>query len=179
MAIARFSLQTAAVKPGDIAIRLDVEPSTVYRWIRTGELPAFEVAGAKYILAPAYERFLERHKKGVTLEEQAQRHIGPGFDEEYEGEFDPLEGLSLPIRVPSADHDRGPISPAAAIEDARGQLRQQLDALEARFGAPSERIHRLYFVERQPHVEGVADELYSQWASLYAAYLELSLVHAR
>lgn len=174
MAVAPFSLQSAALKPGDIATRLDVEPSTVYRWMRDGELASIEVAGAKYVLATAYERFLERRNKGVTIEEQAERHIGAGFVEEYDGEFDPLEGLSSPIQPRSGVA----ASPADVIDDARARFREQLDQLEARFGVPSERIHRLR-VEGQPHVEGVPDDLYEQWATIYAAYLELSLVHAR
>lgn len=177
MAIAPFALQTAALRPSDIAERLAVEPSTVYRWIKSGELPAIEIAGAKYVLIPAYERFVERHKKGVAIEEQAKRDIGPGFEMEYEGEFDPLEGLRLPIAQASAPSGV-PGSPTLVIEDVRVQLRQQLDTLEARFQIPSERVHRLYFVERQPHVEGVPDDLLAQWASAYAAYLNLSLVNA-
>ncbi len=179
MTIAPFALQTAALRPSDIAERLAVEPSTVYRWIKSGELPAIEIAGAKYVLIPAYERFVERHKKGVTIEEQAKRDIGLGFEMEYEGEFDLLEGLRLPIAQASAPSGVPAGSPTLVIEDVRVQLRQQLDTLEARFHIPSERVHRLYFVERQPRVEGVPDDLLAQWASAYAAYLNLSLVPAR
>ena len=174
MAVAPFSLQTAALKPGDIATRLDVEPSTVYRWIRDGELASIEVAGAKYILATAFERFLERRTKGVTIEEQAERFIGPGVVEEYDGDFDPLDGLSLRVQSRAVL----PTSPGETIEDARARFRDQLDQLEARFNLPSERVHRLR-VEGEPHVEGVPDDLYEQWTKIYAAYLELSLVHAR
>lgn len=178
MPLAPFSLQTAALKPGDIAERLAVEPSTVYRWIRSGELPAFELAGTKYVLVSAYERFLERREKGVTIEEQAERYIGPGFEEEHENAFDPLEGLELPIQVgpaPAVEITTGTIS-EPALEDVRTRLKDQLDAFERQYRLASERVHRLRFVEHQPHIEGVPDELASQWASAYAAYLNLSLV---
>jgi excisionase family DNA binding protein len=180
MTIAPFSLQSAALKPSDIARRLEVEVSTVYRWIRGGELPAIEVAGAKYVLIPAYERFVERHKKGVTIEEQAERYIGSGFEEEHEDAFDPLEGLTLPIPVAGASAPRSAVATLVepAIEDARERLKQQLDGFEARFHLASERVHRLYFVEHQHRVEGVPDEFVAQWAGAYAAYLNLSLVGA-
>lgn len=178
--VAPFSLQTAALRPSDIAERLGVETSTVYRWIKSGELPSIEVAGSKYVLIPAYERFVERHKKGVTIEEQAERYIGPGFVEEYEGEFDPLEGLRLPIPVAHAGATAAAAAAVAApaIEEARVQLKQQLDDLEARYRIPSERVHRLYLIEHQPRVEGVPDDVIAKWAGTYAAYLSLSLVSA-
>ena len=180
MTIEPFSLQTSALRPSDIAERLAVEPSTVYRWIKSGELPAIEIVGAKYVLIPAYERFLERRESGATIEEQAKRDIGPGFEEEYEGEFDPLEGLRLPIAQGSTPTGAPAGSPLPAIEDVRVQLRQQLDALEASFHIPSERVHRLYFVERRPDIKGGPDaDILAQWASAYAAYMSLSLVPAR
>lgn len=180
MTLAPFSLQTAALKPSDIARRLDVEASTVYRWMRSGELPAIDVAGAKYVLIPAYERFLERRNRGVTIEQQAERHIGAGFEEEHEDAFDPLEGLELPIPVgPAAAPTIAPsVAVTPAIEDARGRLKEQLDEFERRYHVASERVHRLYFVEHQAHVEGVPDELVAQWAGAYAAYLNLSLAAA-
>ncbi len=164
------------LKPGDIAKRLGVEPSTVYRWIRSGELPAFDVAGAKYVLVGALERFLERRDKGVTIEEQAERDIGPGFQEEYEDAFDPLEGLDLPI--PIATHADA-LAATPAIDDARARLKALLDGFEARYRVASERVHRLYLVEHQSRVEGVPDELVAQWAGAYAAYQSLSLVSTR
>lgn len=174
MAVAPFALRTSALKPGDIAARLGVEPSTVYRWIRSGALPAIEVGGAKYVLIPAYERFIERRTKGVSIDEQAERYIGSGV--EVEGEVDLLDGLDLPIARPSGR----PVAPLAlAVEALRGQLKQQLDAYEARFDVPSERVHRSFVVDRQPHIEGVPDDVISQWASFYAAYLDLSLVQVR
>lgn len=173
MTTAPFALRDAALKPSDIAERLAVEPSTVYRWIRSGELPAIEVGGAKYVLIPAYERFVERHKKRVTIEEQAERYIGSGV--EVEGEVDLLAGLDLPITRPADPTE----PPALTIGDVRGQLKRQLDAYEARFHVASERVHRLYVIDRQSHIEGVPDEIVPQWASFYAAYLDLSLVHAR
>lgn len=177
MTLAPFSLQTAALKPSDIAQRLDVEASTVYRWIRSGELPAIDVAGAKYVLISAYERFLERRNEGVTIEQQAERDIGAGFEEEHGDAFDPLEGLELPIPVgPALAPTSAPgIAVAPAIEDVRTRLKGQLDAFERRYNVASERVHRLYLVEHQAHVEGVPDELVAQWAGAYAAYLNLSL----
>ena len=180
MTLAPFSLRSAALRPSDVATRSGVEVSTVYRWIRSGELPAIEVAGAKYVLVLAYERFLERHKKGVTIEQQAERYIGSGFEEEHEDAFDPLEGLSPPIAA--AGTVAPPVAPTTAVEpaleDARDRLKQQLAVFESRFHIASERVHRLYVVERQPRVEGVPDELVAQWAGAYAAYLSLSLVRA-
>jgi len=180
MTIAPFSLQTAALKPSDIADRLGVETSTVYRWIRSGELPVIEVAGAKYVLLPVYERFVERHKKHATIEEQAARYIGQGFEGKNEGEFEPLEGLNLPVQIAQAPVPSGVLAAASAegIEDVRVDLKQRLDAFEARYHVASERVHRLYFVEHQARVEGVPDDLVAQWAGAYAAYLNLSLVSA-
>lgn len=174
MTTAPFALRDAALKPGDIAARLAVQPSTVYRWIKSGELPAVEVAGAKYVLVTAYERFVERHKKGVTIEEQAERYIGSGV--EVDGEVDMLAGLNLPIASASMPTEE---PPTLEIEDLRSRLKQQLDAYEARFHVVSERVHRLYVVERQPQIEGVPDDVIPQWAGFYAAYLDLSLVPAR
>lgn len=179
MTLAPFSLETAALKPGDIARRLEIEPSTVYRWIRSGELPAIELAGAKYVLVSAFERFLERRRKDVTIEEQAGRYIGAGFDEEHEDAFDPLEGLDLPVPAGTALlATTSGVALAPALEDVRTRLKEQLDAFERRYQIASERVHRLYFVEHQPHVEGVPDELVPQWAGAYAAYLNLSVVAA-
>lgn len=178
MTLVPFSLQTAALKPGDIAERLAVEPSTVYRWIRSGELPAFELVGTKYVLVSAYERFLERRDKGVTIEEQAERYIGAGFEEEHADAFDPLEALELPIRVGSAtavDATAGTIV-EPVLENVRTRLKDQLDAFERQYHFASERVHRLSFVEHQPHVEGIPDEVVSEWGRTYAAYLSLSLV---
>lgn len=180
MTLVPFSLQTAALKPGDIAQRLAVEPSTVYRWIRSGELPAFELAGTKYVLVSAYERFLERREKGVTIEEQAERYLGAGFEEYHEDASDPLEGLELPIPVgplPTMGSAPG-IVVEPALDDVRTRLKEQLDAFERRYHVASERVHRLYFVEHQSHLEAVPDELVPQWAAAYAAYLNLSLVAA-
>lgn len=178
MTLAPFSLQTAALKPGDIAERLAVEPSTVYRWIRSGELPSFELVGTKYVLVSAYERFLERRDKGVTIEEQAERDIGAGFEEEHAGAFDPLDGLELAIRLGSVTEPdvttRGFSEPV--IENARARLKDQLDAFERQYHVASERVHRLYVAEGQPQVEGVPDEIVPEWARTYAAYLSLSLV---
>jgi len=180
MTLAPFSLQSAALKPSDIAQRIGVEVSTVYRWIRSGALPAIEVAGTKYVLVPAYERFVERHKKAVTIERQAERYIGSGFEEEHEDAFDPLQGLTLPI--PGAGAAAPPVASATpvepAIEDARERLKEQLAAFESRFHIASESVHRIYFVEHQPRVAGVPDDLVAQWAGAYAAYLNLSLVRA-
>ncbi len=169
MAIAPFALKTSALKPSDIAARLDVEPSTVYRWIKSGELPAIDVAGAKYVLIPAYERFVERHTKGVTIEAQAERFIGSGVD--VAGEVDLLDGLDLSV----ARSSDGPMD--ISVDDMRAQLKRQLDAYEVRFDIPSERVHRLVYADRQSHIDGVPDDVTSQWASFYAAYLDLSLVH--
>lgn len=171
MTTAPFALRDAALKPSEIAARLEVEPSTVYRWIKSGELPAIELAGAKYVLVTAYERFVERHKKGVTIEAQAERYIGKGV--EVEGEVGLLAGLNLPISSTAEE------PPALRIEDVRSSLKEQLDAYEARFHVVSERVHRLYVVERQPHIAGVPDDVIPQWAGFYAAYLDLSLVPAR
>lgn len=171
MAIAPFTLQGAALRPRDIAKRLRVERTTVYRWIKSGELPAIEVGGTKYVLITAYERFVERRKKRATLEEQAERHIGAGV--EMEGEVDRLAGLT----VGRAQRAPTPVEPP--LEDVRRQLKDRLDAYEARFGVASEHVHRQYLVERHRRVPGVPDDVLPAWASCYAAYADLSLVHAR
>lgn len=169
MAVTPFSLATAALKPADIADRLGVQRSTVYRWIKSGELPAIVVAGAKYVLIPAYERFVERYEKRATIEEQAARYIGEGV--EVEGD------VPMPRLAPDAARALTPGTPQPA-DAVRDHLKRELDALEARFGLASERVHRLYVIDRQPHVAGVPDEVVPQWAGCYAAYAELSLVLA-
>lgn len=168
MALTTFSLATSALKPRDIADRLGVQRSTVYRWIRSGELPAIVVAGAKYVLIPAYERFVERYEKRATLEEQAARYIGEGV--EVEGD------VPMPrVAAAAATRDRAAVfaHPADAV---RERLERELAAFEAQFRVSSERVHRLYVIERQLQVPGVPDEVVPQWAGCYAAYAELSLV---
>ena len=168
MTLTPFSLATAALKPSDIATRLGVQRSTVYRWIKDEELPAIEVAGAKYVLIPAYERFVERYQKRATLEEQAARYIGEGV--EVEGDVP----MPRPA-APAAGWDES-AHPADAV---RERLERELAAFEAQFRVPSERVHRLYVIERQLQVPGVPDDVVPQWAGCYAAYAELSLVLAR
>ena len=68
------------LRPQDIAARLDVAADTVNMWMVSGELPFIEIAGERFVLMPAFERFVERRDTGVTIEEQAERYIGPGFD---------------------------------------------------------------------------------------------------
>lgn len=171
MTLTPFSLATAALKPSDIAGRLGVQRSTVYRWIKSGELPAIVVAGAKYVLIPAYERFVERYEKRATLEEQAARYIGEGVEVEGDVPMPRLAPGAEP-RVQAADLSH----PADAV---RERLERQLAAFEAQFQVTSERVHRLYVIERQLQVPGVPDEVVRQWAGCYAAYAELSLVLAR
>jgi excisionase family DNA binding protein len=36
------------LRPTDVARRLNVHRNTVYRWIESGHLPAFQLGGAKY-----------------------------------------------------------------------------------------------------------------------------------
>ncbi|MHB8631964.1 MAG: helix-turn-helix domain-containing protein [Candidatus Limnocylindria bacterium] len=172
------ALQQATLKPSDVARRLDVERTTVYRWIKSGKLPSFELSGTTYILIAAYERFAERRKKGtkrVTLEQQAARYIGQGV--EVAGDVDLYAGLTFPsAEMPQTSHEAA--IETQSINDVRRRLRQQLDAFETRFQIASEHVHREYLVERHPHVHGVPDDVAGTWASCYAAYASLSLVHA-
>ena len=165
-----FDLDRAAFKPTDIATRLGVDRSTVYRWIESRELPSFELAGHRYVLASALELFAERRDKGVSLEQQAAKRIGPG--EEVEGEVDLLVGLTLPVAT------EAPAAAGSSIEAAFELLRSTLDEYEARFHVASEHVHRLRLVERRTAVEGVPDDVADQWARAYAAYMNLAVVPA-
>lgn len=173
MTVQPFSLESVALKPRDIAARLGVERSTVYRWIKSGELPTITVAGAKYVLAPAYERFVERYQKRATIEEQAARYIGEG--EEVEGT------VPVPRLRTRAEHELTREGPSTGLpaDELREQLRRQLATFEQRFNVSSEHVHRVYVVERQRHIAGIPDEIVPQWAGCYAAYAELALVLAR
>jgi len=170
------TLQSATMKPSEVARRLDVERTTVYRWIKSGKLPSFELGGTTYVLVAAYERFAERRKKRVTLEQQAARYIGDGV--EVDRDVDLYAGLA-----PSADqtpqHSHEGAVEARSLDDVRQRLHAQLNAYEARFRVASEHVHREYTVEGRPHVHGVPDDVVGTWASCYAAYASLSLVHSR
>ena len=167
-------LQSATLKPSEVARRLGVERTTVYRWIKSGKLPSFELGGSTYILVVAYEHFAERHKKRTTLEQQAARYIGAGV--EVEGDVDMYAGLPFPGSALHAVSETA--APTRSFGDVRQAIREQLDAYEARFGIPSERIHREVIVEHQSHVPGVPDDVAAAWASCYATYASLSLMHA-
>ena len=172
------TLQAAALKTSEVARRLGVARTTVYRWIERKEIPSFEVGGTHYVLIAAYERFAERHKKGakrVTLEQQAARYIGEGVV--VEGDVDPLIGLSFPAREASADV-RGHMGGPPPLDDMLTQIRTYLDEWERQFSVASERVHREYLVERRAHVDGVPDDVARAWASCYAAYASLALIHA-
>lgn len=173
-----FSLEKSALKPSQVAKRLGVEPSTVYRWLKSGELPFFEIGGTKYVLVAAYERFVERREKGVTIEEQAARYIGEGIV--VEGEVDVLAGLSFPRAGTRhiAERDDPVETSLQAAAAARGRLRADLDAYEARYGVTSEHVHREYLIEGHPRVQGVPDAVVPVWAQCYAAYASLALVPA-
>lgn len=175
MSVDPFALQTNALKPSEVARRLGVERTTVYRWINSGKLPFVELGGTKYVLVAAYERFAERHTKSATLEEQAARYIGAGV--EVEGDVDRYAGLALPSTETALSSSEG-TAQSRSLDDVRQRLRAQLDAYETRFQVTSEHVHREYVVERRPHVHGVPDEVAAAWASCYAAYANLSLVHA-
>lgn len=173
-----WSLEQVTLKPRQIAQRLGVQPSTVYRWLKSGELPFFEIGGTKYILVGAFERFVERREKGVTIEEQAARYIGEGIM--VEGEVDILAGLSFP---PSgtrhiAEDDESAASSLDATAAARERLRTDLAAYETRYGVTSEHVHREHLVEGRSRVDGVPDALVPVWARCYAAYASLALVAA-
>lgn len=77
----------------DIALRCGVTADKVHEWLKSGDLPGIVLEGKSYVTLPAFERFEERHLTGITLEEQAERYIGAGF--EVEGEVDLLAGLNL------------------------------------------------------------------------------------
>jgi len=170
------ALQNATLKPSEVARRLGVERTTVYRWINSGKLPSFELGGTTYILIAAYERFAERRKKRATREQQTARYIGEGV--EFEGDVDLYAGLALPSTDTPQPLHEGTIE-TQALDEVRQRLREQLDAYETQFRIPSEHVHREYLVERRPHVHGVPDDVAGTWASCYAAYANLSLVHAR
>lgn len=179
-----WSLEQVTLKPRQIAQRLGVQPSTVYRWLKSGELPFFEIGGTKYILVGAFERFVERREKGVTIEEQAARDIGEGIV--LEGEVDILAGLSFPPTVTrhiaedgsdgASALDDAALSSLDATAAARERLRADLDAYEARYGVRSEHVHREHLVEGRSRVDGVPDALTPVWARCYAAYASLALV---
>lgn len=175
MSVQPFALQSATLKPSEIARRLGVERGTVYRWINSGKLPAFELGGTKYVLVAAYERFVARRKKRATLEQQAARYIGEGV--EAEGDVDLFAGLALPGTATTRTSAESAVE-AQPLEEVRRRLREQLDAYEARFGVASEHVHREHIVERRPHVHGVPDDVVGAWARCYAAYANLSLIHA-
>lgn len=178
MTVEPFStLQAAALKPSEVARRLGVARTTVYRWIERKEIPSFEVGGTRYVLIAAYERFAERHKKGakrVTLEEQAARYIGEGVV--VEGDVDPLIGLSFRPREASTDLI-GRLDGPRPLDDVLTEIRRYLDEWERQFSVASERVHREYLVEHRAHVDGVPDDVARAWASCYAAYASLALVH--
>lgn len=170
------ALQNAALKPSEVARRLAVERTTVYRWIRSGKLPSFELGGTTYILISAYERFAERRRKRVSLEQQAAHHIGEGV--EVEGEVDLYAGLP-PLSAETPQPSRGTAIGTTSLDEVRQRLHEQLDAFEAQFKVASEHVHREHLVERRPHVHGVPDDVVGTWAGCYAAYASLSLVHTR
>lgn len=89
--MSRFRI--AVMTPGAIAEHLAVPFAQVVEWMQSGELPFIEIEGERGVLSTAFERFEERYRHGVTIEEQAARYIGEGF--EGEEHFDPLEGLDL------------------------------------------------------------------------------------
>lgn len=173
-----FSLEQVTLKPRQIAQRLGVQPSTVYRWLKSGELPFFEIGGTKYILVGAFERFVERREKGVTIEEQAARDIGEGIV--VEGEVDILAGLSFTQAGTRhiAEDDDNAVSSLEAAAAARERLRADLDAYEARYGVRSEHVHREYLIEGRSSIHGVPDAVVAVWARCYAAYASLALVPA-
>jgi Helix-turn-helix domain len=56
------------LSPRSVAIILDVNRSTAYRWMRSGVLPAFElVAGQWRCSEAALTRFLRKKEKGGTI----------------------------------------------------------------------------------------------------------------
>ena len=91
MSVTPFRFDQVLLKPSDVAKRLRVDRTTVYRWMDRGELPFIEIAGTRRVLAAAFDRFAERRQKGVSLEEQAAHYIGEGV--EVEGDVDLRAGL--------------------------------------------------------------------------------------
>lgn len=175
MPLEPFVLQANALKASEVARRIGVERTTVYRWMSTGKLPFVEVGGTKYVLVGAYERFAERHAKRATLEEQAARYIGEGG--EFAGEVALDTGLAAPSsREALISEDVGAYG---SPEDARQLLRATLDGYEARFGVTSEHVHRERIVEGHVQIEGVPDAVAASWAHCYSAYVSLSLIRAQ
>lgn len=168
-------IQANALKASEVARRIGVERTTVYRWMNSGKLPFVEVGGTKFVLVGAFERFVERHSKRATLEEQAARYIGEGI--RFAGE------VALDAGLAPASHEPALISegPGAygSLDDARRSLRAQLDSYEAQFLQTSEYVHREHLVERHRDIERVPDEVASAWAHCYAAYVSLSLIRAQ
>lgn len=119
MSVAPFRSDQVLLKPSDIAKRLRVDRTTVYRWMDRGELPFIEIAGTRRVLAAAFDRFAERRKKGVSLEEQAARYIGEGV--EVEGEVDLRAGLPGAAKGPAPARKGRTPDP---LEDLRLRLRR-------------------------------------------------------
>lgn len=182
-----FRFARAVLRPAEIAARLHVSRTTVYRWLGSGELPSVEIAGTRYVTVAAYEGFVERREKRVTLAEQAARDIGEG--PEVEGEVDVRAGLELhpraaalpaedvlglrsatgvpPTRTAMLEEDAG------QIEASRERLRTRLAHFENDYGLPSERVHREYLVEGH-RIPTVPDAVADAWGHLYAAYASLA-----
>ena len=167
MTSAPFRLDRAVLRPAEIAARLHVSRTTVYRWMGSGELPPVEIAGTRYVTVAAYEGFVERRKKRMTLAEQAARDIGEG--PEVEGEVDMLAGLEL--------HPRDAALPAGDVLATRERLRARLAHFENDYGLPSERVHREYLVEGH-RIPAVPDAVADTWGHLYATYASLAALRS-
>lgn len=126
------------LRPEDIAARLDVATATVNAWMVSGELPFNEIAGERFVLMPAFERFVEHRDTGVTIEEQAERYIGPGFD----GGIDPQTEL---YRAYVQDPERQAVARADHLELLRSeeQPRWSRPALRSRYSMTAEHLQRM------------------------------------
>jgi excisionase family DNA binding protein len=77
------------LRPTDVARQLGVHRNTVYRWIESGHLPAFQLGGAKYAVR-IDERELER-----WLHEQSGRPAVDNRNPYAERQEDADAGLQL------------------------------------------------------------------------------------
>src|SRR5689334_7481126 len=77
------------LRPTDVARRLNVHRNTVYRWIESGRLPAFQLGGAKFALR------IDEHELGRWLDKQGRGRAVDNRDPNSERQGDADAGLQL------------------------------------------------------------------------------------
>ena len=69
------------LRPTDVARRLSVHRNTVYRWIESGHLPAFQLGGAKYAIRVderELDRWLHEQGRGHAVDKPRSEHQRQG-----------------------------------------------------------------------------------------------------